>query len=467
MKKLIITTIIALLTVAGITARAEKWPREYLGLPGDNLNLFAVMKLFQESETLESFERGLNDENSRINNLDLNRDNLVDYIMVFDYVDGNVHNIVLRVALNRYENQDIAVFTVQQFKNGQVEIQLIGDEALYGKNYIIEPVYAETPNPGYKGKVKVKPNVIVVNRMVYAVEAWPMIRFIYLPGYITWRSNWYWGYQPHYWNPWQPYYWHFYYGYHHNWHNYYYSHYRHWNHYRYARYNDFYYSGIRIYSPTIVVNIKQGNYKKTYSRPELRSNGSALYTMTNRANEKAAADKSVRRAGSSPVQTRSAETVNTANARRTATITDKRATSATEAVKSNETSVRRATVTNKPETTNSTRVAVRSNTSGNVTDNSKSSTGVTSRRTTQAINNKVSTTPAVRQNTVPVQKPSTTVTRRESAAPRTSTGTTVARPSVTPSKSAATGNSSVSRSTPTVRNSNERTNTSAGRTVRR
>ena len=153
MKKLIITTIIALLTVAGITARAAEWPNEYVGLPGANLNLFAVMKLFQESETLESFERNLNDENSRINNLDLNGDNLVDYIMVFDYVDGNVHNIVLRVALNRNDNQDVAVFTVHQLKKGDVEIQLIGDEALYGKNYIVEPAYAETPNPGYNGRV--------------------------------------------------------------------------------------------------------------------------------------------------------------------------------------------------------------------------------------------------------------------------------------------------------------------------
>ena len=87
MKKLIITTIIALLTVAGITARAAEWPNEYVGLPGANLNLFAVMKLFQESETLESFERSLNNENLRINNLDLNGDNIVDYIMVLDYVD--------------------------------------------------------------------------------------------------------------------------------------------------------------------------------------------------------------------------------------------------------------------------------------------------------------------------------------------------------------------------------------------
>src|SRR5512139_209821 len=132
MKKLIITSILALLVSAGSALMAQDYPDEYLGLPGDNLNLYAVMKLFQESETLEGFERNLNNENSRINNLDLNGDNLIDYITVSDYVNGNVHTIVLRVALSRNETQDVAVFTVERFRDGSVQIQLIGDEALYG-----------------------------------------------------------------------------------------------------------------------------------------------------------------------------------------------------------------------------------------------------------------------------------------------------------------------------------------------
>src|SRR5512136_479674 len=134
MKKLMLTSILAALVALGTTGIAQDYPDEYLGLPGDNLNLYAVMKLFQESETLEGFERSLNDQNSRINNLDLNGDNLIDYISVIDYPDGDNHNIVLQVALNRNEKQDVAVFTVQRFHNGSVQIQLVGDEALYGKN---------------------------------------------------------------------------------------------------------------------------------------------------------------------------------------------------------------------------------------------------------------------------------------------------------------------------------------------
>ena len=102
---------------AAIAGRQD-YPEEYLGLPGDNLNLYAVMNLFQESETLEAFERSLNEENSRINNLDLNNDGYVDYLTVSDFVSGNVHTIVLRSVLDRNEYQDVAVFTVEQLRNG-------------------------------------------------------------------------------------------------------------------------------------------------------------------------------------------------------------------------------------------------------------------------------------------------------------------------------------------------------------
>jgi hypothetical protein len=284
MKKYILTTILTLLVAAGTTVLAQNRPDEYLGLPGDNLNLYAVMKLFQESETLEGFERSLNDENSRINNLDLNGDNLIDYIMVTDHPDGDVHNIVLQVALNGKERQDVAVFTVQRFHNGSAQIQLIGDEALYGKNYIIEPIYDDnsgvTPNPGYSGSSGYRGNNTIVRSTTFEVAAWPLIRFIYLPGYITWHSSWNWGYYPSYWHPWRPFYWDYYYGYQHNWYPDYYRHYRHWDNNRYSRYHDFYYNGVRSYSPQVSLRVRGGNYRTTYSHPEQRRFGEELYTKT-------------------------------------------------------------------------------------------------------------------------------------------------------------------------------------------
>jgi hypothetical protein len=270
MKKLIATSILLLLIAGSINVRAQKEPGEYLGLPGDNLNLYAVMDLFRESETLEGFERNLNDENSKINNLDLNGDNLIDYIMVSDYVNGDDHTIVLSVAISKVEKQDVAVFTVNKLNNGSVQIQLIGDEELYGKNYIIEPIYDETPNPGFKGNNQ---NVTVVHTTTYEVAAWPMMMYIYQPTYVVWRSGWYYDYYPSYWHPWSPFYYHYYYGYHSHWYPTYYQHYRHWDRPRYQNYNTFYYSNVRSHSPQVDNRIREGNYRTTYSHPEMRSDG--------------------------------------------------------------------------------------------------------------------------------------------------------------------------------------------------
>jgi len=114
-----------------------------LGMPGDNLNLFAVMKIFRESETLEIFEKNLNDEHSDFNNLDLNGDGQIDYINVTYNIEGNLHTITLSVALNETEFQDIATIYVEKDGNNPARIQLIGNEALYGKDYMIEPDYQE------------------------------------------------------------------------------------------------------------------------------------------------------------------------------------------------------------------------------------------------------------------------------------------------------------------------------------
>ena len=324
MKKLFITSILALLFAGGLSA--QNWPDEYLGLPGDNLNLFAVMNLFQESETLEGFERSLNDPDKMINNLDLNRDNYVDYLMVFDYVEGNVHTIVIRVALNNREYQDVAVFTVEKFRDGTVQVQLIGDEALYGPNYIVEPYYAETPNPAYRGNAtQTAPrNVTVVRTTYYEVAHWPVIVYMSRPVYRPWRSVYYYGYYPVYWRPWTPHYWHYYYGYHYNWHSHYYAHYRPWNHHRCGYYHTGYYTGIRNYSPVVIVNINKGTYKNTYSRPDTRNQGEVLYTQRHGSGStvprNAAVNSGAGRQASQAASTSNARVARQENAARTSEI---------------------------------------------------------------------------------------------------------------------------------------------------
>ena len=282
MKKYIFTLFL-IVAATGISTRLHAQAPDYLGLPGDNLNLFAVLKLFQESQTLEIFERDLNNEDMHINNLDLDQDGRIDYIRVVDHADGNYHTIVLQDALSPRDIQDVAVFTVNRDRHGHVSIQLTGDEALYGRDYIIEPNYAdleynETPNPGYAYYNTVNGETVVVNRTTtIEVASWPLIRFMFMPTYVVWQSPWYYNYYPSYWHPWRPYYWHYYYGYHYNWDPYYYGHYRVYNYHRDPYWHDSYYSQRRSYSPAVANRVESGSYRKTYSHPEARRAGYDMY----------------------------------------------------------------------------------------------------------------------------------------------------------------------------------------------
>jgi hypothetical protein len=285
-----IVLLFSLLLTFYVSAEQQGEP-ESLGLPGDNLNLYAVLKLFQESKTLESFERSLNAEDAKINNLDLNNDNQTDYIKVEDIVEDKLHNIVLKVDVDKKEQQDVAVFIVDNKDDDNVTIQLIGDEALYGKDYIVEPNYSEaippseTPNPGYVKQSTTTSNdadgntIIVNNYTTKQTANWGVIRFMFSPSYVVWRSPWSWNYYPSYWTPWKPWYWHQYYGYHSHWHNHYYSHYHRPSYYRnpIARqtYNDRFHKRSSVY----VKNVNRGLYKKTYSKPETRILGSKLYSQ--------------------------------------------------------------------------------------------------------------------------------------------------------------------------------------------
>jgi hypothetical protein len=407
MKKIILTSFLAVLVALGTTVRAQEYPDEYLGLPGDNLNLYAVMKLFQESETLEAFERSLNDENTRINNLDLNGDKFVDYITVNDYVDGDVHTIVLRVAPDRNEFQDVAVFTVQKFRNGSVQIQLIGDEALYGQNYIVEPNYAETPNPGYMGKPNKRVIVNVVYTSYWEVAEWPLVRFIYMPGYHIWNSSWYWGYYPPYWHPWHSCYWHYYYGYHYNWYHHYYRHYRHWHHPRWDGYHTFYYTEHHYHSTIVYEHINKGTYNTTYSRPEQRREGEALFTSMypdrERRTEQNTPVVSQRRSSSSQM---------------TRTETSTRITSATTRRPENVPTVRSASDPSTRPGTGSTRRPAVTMDERPVTKSSSGESSDASRRPSTNVNERPAVKSAPDDEPAPVRR--TTVTEREVSRPEPS-----------------------------------------------
>lgn len=289
MKSIFLFLMTSFIFAFNFSVNAQNSGDEKLNLPGDNLNLYAVLNLFQESETIELFEKNLNAEDSKINNLDLNNDDKIDYIKVMDNVDGDNHLIVLQVAINDKENQDVAVFSVNKDENKQIHIQLIGDEELYGKEYIIEPKSAEsaaqsgTPNPGYStNTTNAEGTTIVVEKTVIVqVQTWPVITYMYAPTYVRWYSPWYWGYYPRYWNPWRPYFWDYYYGYHSHWHSHYHGHYHNSHYYRNPLYQNNYYSRSRAQSTTVKSNRVNGSFNKTYSKPSSRKEGELAFTQKN------------------------------------------------------------------------------------------------------------------------------------------------------------------------------------------
>jgi len=144
----------------------------------DNLDLRAVADIFGESRDLADFERRLNDPEFQISNLDLNDDNEVDYLRVIETVEGNVHVVIIQSVLARDVYQDVATIDIERNRSNKIQVQIVGNEYMYGPNYIYEPVYYSTP-------------------VIYA-SFWSY-------NYRPYVSNWYWNYYPTYYTAWNPY----------------------------------------------------------------------------------------------------------------------------------------------------------------------------------------------------------------------------------------------------------------------
>jgi len=171
-----------------------------LGLAGDGLDLYAVLDLFQKSKTIETFEKSLNDTKTKINNLDLDLDGKVDFIKVVtekkDKKDES-YMFILRVDVSKTESQDVAVILLDRDKDKKVSMQIVGDEELYGKDYVIEPKGNSpvTPNPAYKGDDPVTVTVEAPATNVVVQQA-PVVQYVYSPAYVPYYPPYYYGYSP-------------------------------------------------------------------------------------------------------------------------------------------------------------------------------------------------------------------------------------------------------------------------------
>lgn len=192
--RLIAFSLIALLSMAMGTMRADETITVTATSSdiSENLDLKTLATLFGQAKDLEQFEQLLNNPDSAFSNLDLNGDGEVDYLRVIETADNNRHLVVIQAVLAKDIYQDVASIFVEKDEQNQITVQVVGDEYIYGENYIIEPVYIYRP----------------------VIYDW-----FWGPSWVCWHSPYYWGYYPHWWHPfhcidpflyWDHCYWHHY-----------------------------------------------------------------------------------------------------------------------------------------------------------------------------------------------------------------------------------------------------------------
>jgi hypothetical protein len=176
--KLLLIAMVTTLVTGCSTAQDRTTIYAKNGEISDNLDLKAVASVFGESSNLEDFERRLNDPRLQLSNLDLNDDNQVDYLRVFESVENRTHVIVIQAVLGRDLFQDVATIDVEKDRYNNVSVQVVGDVFMYGPNYIYEPVYFRTP-------------------AIYAS--------FWIGNYRPYYSSWNWNYYPSHYYAWNPY----------------------------------------------------------------------------------------------------------------------------------------------------------------------------------------------------------------------------------------------------------------------
>lgn len=197
------TTLALLLTTITLFANTGVTVRDSTGFPGDHFSLEGAVMLLKESESPEDFEKRLNTESSKVNNLDLNEDGEIDYIRVIDNMEGDVHALVLQVPVSEEESQDVAVIEIEKTGDEEAILQIIGDPDVYGEQVIVEP-FAEEVTPDKQKRGGGPMASPATSRIVVNVYFWPGVRFLYRPGYTVWVSPWGWRTYPRWWSPWRP-----------------------------------------------------------------------------------------------------------------------------------------------------------------------------------------------------------------------------------------------------------------------
>jgi hypothetical protein len=197
--------VLMLLTISTLKVQAQNQP-DSSGLPGDNFSLQGALDLFKKAGSPEEYEKLLNSEDSKVNNLDLNEDGNTDYIKVVSKRENDVQIFVLQAQVSETENQDIAVIELEKTGSENAVIDIVGDEDIFGEETIVEP--EENTGNAYNvnsSRLAAGPNTeFAENGIVVNVWGWPCVRYVYAPAYVVWVSPFTWRARPVWYRPWRP-----------------------------------------------------------------------------------------------------------------------------------------------------------------------------------------------------------------------------------------------------------------------
>lgn len=101
----------------------------------EGLDLKAVGELLKKAETAEALEQLINSPEQGLNNMDLDGDGNVDYIHVTEYGNDAVKGFSLTSQPAAGETQEIATIEVEKVSDTQGQMQIRGNEQIYGQNH--------------------------------------------------------------------------------------------------------------------------------------------------------------------------------------------------------------------------------------------------------------------------------------------------------------------------------------------
>lgn len=141
----------------------------------EGLDLNALGEVFQSSTDLQHFEQQINNPELYLNNLDINGDGKVDFLRVLEEETDYGRLITIQAIVGENTFTDVAYIDIQRDNSGKYQVQIRGEEALYGERTYYVPRYDYV--------------------------TWPIVLSLWGPDYYYYNSPYYWGHYPTWYSP--------------------------------------------------------------------------------------------------------------------------------------------------------------------------------------------------------------------------------------------------------------------------